>query len=343
MRKSTLWTFACLVGLLALVAASSPKPGYHLVQRIAVGGEGGWDYMLVDEGARRLYVTHGTRVVVLDADTGAVVGEIPDTSGVHGVALAPDLGRGFTSNGRSSTITIFDMKTLKPLSEVKSTGENPDAILYDPATRHVFAFNGRGRNATAIDAATGTVVGTLALDGKPEFAVSDGKGHIFSNLEDRSQIAVIDSRKLAVEKRWELAPCEEPSGMAFDRKRGRLFVGCANKMMAMVDTDSGRVVATVPIGEGVDANAFDPESDLAFASCGDGTVTAAHEDSSNKLTVVEVVPTQARSRTMALDGKTHRLFLAGAKFGAAPPPTADQPRPRPPMEPGSFEVLVLAR
>jgi DNA-binding beta-propeller fold protein YncE len=232
---------------------------------------------------------------------------------------------------------------LKPLSEVKSTGENPDAILYDPATQHVFAFNGRGRNVTAIDAATGAVVGTLALDGKPEFAVSDGKGRLFSNLEDKSQIAVIDSRKLAVEKRWELAPCEEPSGMAFDRKHGRLFVGCANKMMAMVDTDSGRVVATVPIGEGVDANAFDPESDLAFASCGDGTVTAAHEDSSNKLTVVEVVPTQARSRTMALDGKTHRIFLAAAKLGAPPPPTADQPRPRPAMEPGSFEVLVLGR
>ena len=343
MNKPLLRAAAVLACSLALLAASSPAPGYHLLKRIGVGGEGGWDYLLVDSAARRVYVTHATRVVVLDADTGSVVGEVPDTSGVHGVALVPDLGRGFTSNGRSSTITIFDLKTLKPLSEVKSTGENPDAILYDPASKRVFAFNGRSRNATAIDPATGAVVGTIALDGKPEFGVSDGKGRIFSNLEDRSQIAVIDSRKLAVEKRWDLAPCEEPSGLAFDRKNGRLFVGCSNKMMAMVDSESGRVVGTVPIGEGVDANAFDPESGLAFASCGDGTVTAAHEDSSNKLTVVEVVQTQPRSRTMALDEKTHRLFLAGAKFGPTPAPTAEQPRPRPPILPGSFEVLVLGR
>jgi DNA-binding beta-propeller fold protein YncE len=342
-RPDAIRAAAFLACSLALLGASSPKPGYHVIKKIEIGGEGGWDYLLVDNAARRLYVTHGTRVVVLDADTGKLIGEIPDTAGVHGVALAPELNRGFTSNGRSSTVTIFDLKTLKPVSEVKTTGENPDAILYDPATGRVFAFNGRGRNATVIDAATGAVAGTVALDGKPEFAVSDGKGRIFSNLEDRSQIAVIDSRKLAVEKRWDLAPCEEPSGMAIDRKHGRLFVGCANKMMAMVDSTSGRVVATVPIGEGVDANAFDSTSGLAFASCGDGTLTVAREDSPDRLTVVETVPTQRRSRTMALDEKTNNVFLAAARFGAAPSPTADQPRPRPPMVPDSFEVLVVGK
>ncbi len=324
-------------------APPAEKPAYHLVRKIAAGGDGGWDYLTLDAAARRLYVTHGTRVLVFDADRGAAVGEIPDTAGVHGVALAQELGRGFTSTGRSSTVTIFDSKSLKILSEVKTTGENPDAILYDSASRRVFTFNGRGANATAIDAADGRVLGTVALGGKPEFAASDAKGRVFVNIEDKSLVAVIDAQKLAVEKRWPLAPCEEPSGMAIDREHGRLFIGCRNRMMAAVDTESGRVVTTVPIGAGVDANAFEPATGLAFASCGDGTLTVAHEDSPDRLTVVQTVETQRGARTMALDEKTHDVFLATAEFGPPPSPTADQPHPRPAIVPGSFVVLVFGR
>jgi DNA-binding beta-propeller fold protein YncE len=327
----------------AVAKAPAPPPGYHLVKKMTVGGEGGWDYLTVDSAARRLYVSRSTRVLVFDADTGASVGEIPNTAGVHGVALVPEIDRGFTSNGRASTVTVFELKSLKTVSEVPTTGDNPDAILYDPASRRVFTFNGRGANTTAIDAAASKVAGTVKLDGKPEFAVADGAGRIFVNIEDKSVIDVLDSRKLSVEQRWPLAPCEEPSGMAFDAKHQRLFVGCANKMMAVVDAGNGRVVTTVPIGEGVDANAFDPATDLAYASCGDGTLTVAHEDSPDRLSVVEKVPTQRSARTMALDGKTGRVFLAAAEFGRPPSPTPEQPRPRPVMVPGSFVVLVFGR
>jgi DNA-binding beta-propeller fold protein YncE len=323
--------------------AAHPPDGYHLLKKFAVGGDGGWDYLVVDPSARRLYVTHSTRVVVFDVDSGERVGEISDTPGVHGVALAPELHRGFTSNGRSSTVTVFDLTTLKTLSQIKTTGENPDAILYDAGSRRVFTFNGRSANATAIDAPSGTVAGTVALDGKPEFAVADGKGRIFLNIEDKSVIDVIDPQKLSVEKRWPLAPCEEPSGMAIDPQRRRLFVGCRNRMMAVVDADRGEVVTTVPIGEGVDGNAFDPESGLAFASCGDGTLTVAHEDSPDKLTVVQKVETQRSARTMALDPKTHSVFLAAAQFGPARSATPDQPRARPVIVPGSFGVLVFGK
>jgi DNA-binding beta-propeller fold protein YncE len=281
--------------------------------------------------------------MVLDADKGNVVGEIPDTEGVHGVAIAADLGRGFTSNGRSSTVTIFDSKTLKPLGRIKSTGENPDAILYDSSSHRVFAFNGRTSNATAIDAKTGEVAGTIALAGKPEFAADDGQGRVFVNIEDKSEVAVLDPKTLRVEARWKLAPCEEPSGMAIDRKNGRLFVGCSNQMMAMLDTANGRVVATVPIGKGVDANAFDPETGLAYASTGEGKLTIAHEDAPDRLTLVQDVATQRGARTMALDARTHHAFLVTADFGPPPAPTPDQPRPRPAILPGTFVILEVGR
>ncbi|MDQ2970182.1 MAG: YncE family protein [Acidobacteriota bacterium] len=341
-HRVTLLSLACALASLGSMALGADPPKYHVARKIEVGGEGGWDYLIVDSAARRLYVSRSTRVIVLDADTGSVVGEIPNTEGVHGIAIAPELGRGFTSNGRASTITIFDLKTLKTLGDpVKSTGENPDAILYDPASRRVFAFNGRTGNATAIDAATGQVAGTVVLEGRPEFATSDGAGRIFVNLEDKSAIAVIDSRKLTVEKRWPLAPCEEPSGMAMDREHKRLFVGCSNKLMAVVDFSSGKVVATVPIGEGVDANAYDPKTGLAFSSNGDGTLTIARADGKDKYVVAQTVETQKRGKTMALDEKTHRVFVPAAQFGPPPPPTTQTPRPRPSMVPGSFVILVL--
>jgi DNA-binding beta-propeller fold protein YncE len=320
----------------------SSDSGYHVTKKVKVGGEGFWDYLNVDSDARRLYISRGTHVMVLDADSLESVGDIPDTQGVHGIALAPELGRGFTSNGRANSVTIFDLKTLKALGEVK-TGQNPDAIIYDPASRRVFTFNGRSGDSTAIDAASGTVARTIALDGRPEFAVADGKGHVYANLEDKSMVVAIDSQKLTVESRWSLAPGEEPSGMAMDRDHRRLYSGCHNKMMAVMDADNGKVVATPSIGEGVDANAFDPGTSLAFSSNGDGTLTVVHQDSPDKYTVLDNVPTQRGARTMALDLKTHNVYLVAAEFGPRPTPTADQPRPRPSIVPGSFTVLVVGR
>jgi DNA-binding beta-propeller fold protein YncE len=333
-----LW--ACLLALPAGVGLSDS--GYHVTKKLKVGGEGFWDYLNVDSDARRLYISRGTHVMVLDADTLEPVGDIPDTQGVHGIALAPEVGRGFTSNGRANSVTIFDLKTLKVLGEVK-TGQNPDAIVYDRASRRVFTFNGRSGDSTAIDAAGGTVAGTIVLGGRPEFAVADGKGRVYANLEDKSMVVAIDSQKLTVDSRWPLAPGEEPSGMAMDRDHRRLFSGCHNKMMVVMDADSGKVVATPAIGEGVDANAFDPGTGLAFSSNGDGTLTVVHEDSPDKYTVLDNVPTQRGARTMALDLKTHNVYLVTAEFGPRPEPTADQPRPRPPMVPGSFTVLVVGR
>jgi outer membrane protein assembly factor BamB len=322
--------------------AAAPAAGhYRLLRKLPLGGEGGWDYLTLDSAARRLYVPRGTRVVVLDVDSGSVVGEVPGTEGVHGVALAPDLHRGFTSNGRSSTVTIFDTGTLASLGTVKATGDNPDAILYDPASRRVFTFNGRGKNATAIDAASGTVAGTIPLGGKPEFAAADGKGRVFVNIQDTHEVVAIDSREMRVQNRWPIAGCEEPTGLAMDAARRRLFSVCRNKTMAVLDADAGRLVASLPIGEGVDASAYDPGTALAFASNGDGTLTIVKQDGPDLYHVVETSATQRGARTMALDEKTHQVFLAAAEFATPPPATAEQPRPRAPMVPNSFTILVL--
>lgn len=324
-------------------AAKSGPSGYRVAKEIPVGGEGGWDYLTVDSAARRLYVSHATKVVVLDADNGKVVGSISDLSGVHGIAVAHELGRGFISNGRSSKITIFDLKTLKTLGEVKSTGENPDAILYDAASEQVFAFNGRTGNATVLEAKTGNVAGTIALGGKPEFATSDLLGRVFVNIEDRSEVVALGAKDLTVKAHWPLAPCEEPSGMAIDRKHHRLLIGCSNKMAAVVDYDSGKVVTTVPIGDGVDANGFDPATDLGFSSNGDGTLTVIREETPDKFTVVENVETRRGARTMALDEKTHTIFLPTAKFGPPPAATKEQPHPRPAILPDTFTLLVVSK
>ena len=330
--------------LLAVTAVLAAGSGYHLLKKIPLGGEGvGWDYLACDEAARRLYISRATRVIVLDADQGSVVGEIPNTPGVHGIALAPELGRGFTSNGAASNVTIFDLKTLKVLGQTKTTGDNPDAIVYDPDSRRVFTFNGRSNNSTAMDAATGAVAGTVALDGRPEFAVADGRGRIYVNLEDKGEELAIDSHALKVVGRWKMAPCEEPSGLAMDREHRRLFAGCDNQLMTVMDADSGKVIATLPIGRGVDANAFDPGTQLAFSSNGDGTLTVVHEDSPEKFTVLENVPTQRGARTMALDLKTHHVFLVTAGFGPPPAPTAERPHPWPTILPDTFVVLLFGR
>jgi DNA-binding beta-propeller fold protein YncE len=342
-RKFALLITASSLVFAALVPAAAGQ-GYHVTNTYKVGGDGGWDYLNADASARRLYVSRGTHVIVLDLDSGKTVGDIPDTQGVHGIALAPDLGRGFTSNGRENTVTIFDIQSLKPIGEKVKVGENPDAILYDPATKRVFTFNGRSHDATAVDGATGKVLGTIKLDGKPEFAASDAKGTVFVNIEDKSELTAIDANKLEVKNTWPLAPCKEPSGLAIDRKNRRLFSGCDNKMMAVVDADSGKVVATPAIGEGVDATAYDEGSGLAFASCGeDGVLTVVKQESADKYSVAENVPTQKSARTMALDTKTHNVYTVAAKFGPRPAPTPQNPRGWPPVLPDSFVVLVVSK
>jgi DNA-binding beta-propeller fold protein YncE len=329
------------VAVLVSASQSATSPGYKVTNTYKIGGEGGWDYLIADAAARRLYISRATHVIVLDLDSGKPVGEIADTPGVHGIALAPELGRGFVSNGREGTVSIFDLKTLATINKVK-VGQNPDAILYDPATKRVFTFNGASHDATALDAAKGTVLGTIKLDGKPEFAASDGKGEIFANIEDKSELVAIDPAKLEVKATWPLAPCESPTGLSMDRKNRRLFVGCDNKMMAIVNADTGKVVATPATGDGVDATTFDDSTGLAFASAGEGVLTVVHEDSPDQFSVAENVPTQKGARTMALDAKTHNILLVTAKLGPAPAPTPENPHARPSVLPDTFVVLVVS-
>lgn len=334
-----------LFGLLALMplcaAQAAGTPNYHITHQVALPGDEGWDYLTFDQAGHRLFVSHGSRVLVLDADKLTVSGEIPDTPGVHGIALAADLNRGFVSAGRAGTVVVFDLKTLARLKAIKVTGENPDSIIYDPATHRVFTFNGRGRNVTAIDARTDEVVGTVDVDAKPEFAVTDGKGRVYVNLEDKNSLAVLDPQKVAVLSRWPLAGCEEPSGLALDAAHGRLLPVCGNKVMAVVDAASGKMLGTAPIGAGVDAAAFDPGTGRAFASCGEGVLTVVQIGSGGRPEVVQSAATQRGARTMALDLETHRVFLVTADFAPPPPASASQPHPRPSIVPGSVRLLVL--
>src|SRR6266481_4290089 len=341
MRKQILFALVIACALGTSVKAFAPAK-YEVKQKYVLGGDGGWDYLTFDASGKRLFISRGTRVMVVDPYKGSVLGEIPDTTGVHGIALAQDLGKGYTSNGRDNSITVFDLKTLKTTGKIKIEAENPDAIIYDGASQRVFAFNGRSNNATVIDATRDSVVGNIPLDGKPEFAVADGKGVVFVNSEDKNEITSIDAKKAAVIKSFPLAPCDEPSGLAMDLKSRRLFAGCHNQMMAVVNADTGKVVATPAIGQGVDANAFDPETKLAFASNGDGTLTVVHEDSPDKFSVVENAATQRSARTMALDTTNHDVYLVAAEIEEAPPAKEGE-RPRRSMKPGTFTLLVVGK
>jgi DNA-binding beta-propeller fold protein YncE len=318
---------------IAVCRADGP---YHLIKEIPVGGDGGWDYLTVDSAGQRLYVSHANKVVVIDLAKDQVVGEITNTPGVHGLAPAPELGRGFVSCGRENKAAIVDLKTLQTLSKV-DTSTNPDAMLYEPGRKEVYMFNGRSQSATVISADAGKVVVTIPLGGKPEFAAADpAAGRVYNNIEDKNEVAVIDTKSHQVVTNWPIAPGEEASGMAIDLKNHRLFLGCGgSKTMVMMDSTDGKILATVPIGEGVDANAFDPGTQLALASCGNGTITIAHEDTPDKLTVVQILETQRGSRTMALDPKTHKIYLAAAKFEA---PAEGQRRGK--IIPDSFKILV---
>lgn len=344
MRKLIL-SLAVLTCVFAFVLPSLAQNQYQLKQKYTISGDGGWDYLTYDPAGKRLFISRGTRVQVVDPAKGSLITEIPGTTGVHGIALAQELGKGFTSNGGENTVTVFDLKTLKETTKIKlpDDAKNPDAILYDAATKRVFTFNGRSKNATVIDATKDSVISNIPLDGKPEFAAADGKGMVYVNIEDKSELTSIDAKKAAVAATWPLTGCEEPSGLAMDQKNRVTFSGCGNKVMAVTNVDTGKVIATVPIGEGVDANGFDPETALAFSSNGDGTLTVVHEEGSGKFSVLQNAATQRRARTMALDTNNHDVYLVTAEFEDAPPPAPGQPRQRPAMKPGTFTLLVMGR
>jgi hypothetical protein len=333
MKKIALLLLLFGAGLAVARVLLSP---YHLLARYKLGGEGGWDYLTFDAAGNRLFIARATRVMVVDPDTGKLITEIPDTRGVHGVALAGDLGKGFISDGGDDAVTIFDLKTLKTLDKI-AVGKGPDAILYDAASRRVFTMNGHGHDSTVLDAAAGKVVGTIPLNGKPEFAVSDGQGKAYVNLEDKNEVAVLDTNRLSVLTRWPLAPCESPSGLAIDQAHRRLFAGCANQLMAVVNADSGKLIVTLPIGEGVDAAGFDPGTMSAFASNGkSGTLTLVREITPDKFMVVSNLETAKNARTLAVDPVKHRVFLVTAEL--EPP---KNPGERRHVVPETFEVLVL--
>jgi len=323
-------------------AAQAGGSGYHLVKRYKLGGEGGWDYLLMDSPSHRLFISRGTRVMVVNTNDGTVIGEIPGLHRSHGIALAPEFGKGFASDGEPGSVVVFDYQTLKVIDTVK-TDNDSDGIIYDRGTKRVFTMNGDAGTSTAIDARTGRVVGTFPLGGKPEFAAADGKGHVFANLVDKSEMVRIDAEGLKVEQTWPLEPCRSPSGLAIDAANERLFPGCHNGVMGFVDGNSGKVLGTVPIGTGVDANRFDPGTGFAFASCGDGTITVAHEDSPGQLTEVEKITTQRGARTMAIDLETHAIYTVTADFGPPPAPTTEHPHARPAILPDTFTLLVYSR
>jgi DNA-binding beta-propeller fold protein YncE len=284
------------------------SPGYKIIDRIMIGGDPKWDYLSVDTSMHRLYVSHSSEVDIIDIQKDSLIGKITDLNSVHGIAFAPEYSRGFISNGKDNSVTIFDLQTMRTIYRTNTTGDDPDAIVYDPFTRRIFTFNGHSSNATAIDAETGDVVGTIKLDGAPEFAVSDFRGRMFVNLEEENSIDVLNPQTLEVIAKWPLSPCATPTGMAIDRKHNRLFVSGRNKIMAVVDADSGKVIATFPIGAGVDACAFDPAAGLVFCSNGDGTITEVKENSPNDFTLVGSIGTLSKAKTMALDETSHHIY-----------------------------------
>lgn len=335
----------CMAPLIAPIAAGAADGAkVEVLQRWKLGGEGGWDYLLADPAKDRVFISRGTRVDVMSSESGKLIGSIPDTQGVHGIALAPHLNRGYTSNGRANSVTMFDLETLKVIQETEIPGRNPDAILFEPAAKHVFTFNGASKDVTVLDGSSLAVVATIAVPDKPEFAADDGRGRIFVNIESEpGQIAVIDSVKLAVKGIWALPGCNSPSGLAIDNTHHRLFSVCDGKVMAVTDSVSGKQVALVPIGGHPDAAAYDEKRGIVYSSNGEGTLSVIHQDSADHYSVAGTVPTQSGARTMALDGNTGKVYLVTADFGPAPAATTAQPHPRPVPIADSFVVLVVGK
>ena len=327
-----------LLPLLAMTFSAHAE--YHLADTIHVGGDGGWDYLEPDPIARRLYVTHKDHVVVIDMDSLKVVGDVPDSPGMGGVAIARDLNRGFTANGAEDMVGVFELDTLKPITKWKATGKRPNQIAYEPTTHRVFSFNSTGRNVTVFDAKSGKVLATLDVDGRTEFYAMDGKGMIYDSLEDKATVIAIDAKAMKVVATYPLAPNQEPAGTTMDPQTRRIFVACHSKSFLVLNADTGKILASFPIGEGNDAAKFDPGLRFAFASNGDGTLSIVHEDTAEKFSLVQTVKTEPGARTMAVDSKTHRVFLPSADF-VTPAPSAENPKPRRTMVPGSFRVLVF--
>jgi len=333
-------TLVCGGFLLCAVVLPLTSQSYHVARSYTLGGDGGWDYLALDTVGHRLFIAHQDRITVVDPDSGKVLGEIPGLNRAHGVAFAYEAGHGFATSGADSTVTMFDLKSLRVLGHTMVAPDD-DAVLYDPATKRIFTFNGDAHSASVIDAVSGRRVGDIDLGAGPEFGVAAGDGKLFVNLEDKGAVAEIDAAALRVKRQWSLAPCESPTGLAIDRAHHLLFSGCRNKVMAISDATTGALVTTVPIGQGVDACRFDPATQLAFASNGDGTLTVVREETPAKFTVVANIATKRGARTMELDLKTHRVFTATADFGPLPAATAEHPRPRPSVVPGTFTLLVL--
>ena len=327
----TIGIIALSIGTSALIAQSN----YRIANKIPVTGNGSWDYLNVDEINGVIFVSHATVAQAVDIKTGKLVGTIPDTKGIHGIAIANDLNKGFTSNGRDSSVTIFNLKTFEVITKVQVTGQNPDAILYDPFSQKVFTCNGRSNNSTVIDAKTNKVVATIPLDGRPEFSVTDGKGKIFINIEDKSLINVINSTTLKVEQHWSIAPGDGPSGLALDNETHRLFSVCSNKLMVVIDAGTGKIVTTLPIGDRCDGVAFDPGKKCAYSSNGEGSITVVQEENAGSFKVLETVPTLPGAKTIVINKSTHHLYLTTAEYESAPTAT----NRRPAVKPNSFQIL----
>ena len=337
-RRAVKNHLALIILGVAILAPAASVGNYHLAKEIPISGDGSWDYLTVDPDGRRLYVSHQTQVEVLDLDSEQFAGKVTDLNGVHGIAIASKLGRGFITNGLSSTVTIFDLKTLKHLGEVPA-GKSPDGVLYDSVSGRVFAFNHHGDNVTVFGASDGKVADTIELGGEPEFPVNDEKGGVWVNLEDKSTLVRLDAQSLKVISRWPTAPCEAPSSMAIDREHRRLFIGCNNQLMAVADADSGKIITTVPIGPHVDATAFEAATGLIF-NANNGSVTIIHQDSPDLYSTVETVTTKPKANTLAIDPKTHKVYLPSANV-TVPPATPENPRPAVLRAPGTFKILVL--
>jgi YVTN family beta-propeller protein len=328
-----------MAGLAVMPAVAMHGQKYEVKTRRTIGGEGGWDYLVADPAAHRLYVTHGPRVEVLDTATGKVVGALTGLKGTHGVALDPEGRFAYVSDGQANAVVVFDRNTLAQVASIPA-GTNPDGIVYEPVTKSIWAFNGRSKNVTVIDTNTKTVVATIALPGKPEFPQADGTGMVFDNIEDKNEIVKLDAKAKTLVGEWPLAGCDSPSGMAIDRMGHRLFSVCDGKKMAIVEYTSGKVVATPAIGDGPDAAGYDAATGVAFSSNGDGTLTVV-DAKGGRYGVVQTVTTQAGARTMAFDAGTGKVYLVTAKMGPKPAATAQVPRPRASVLPGTFEVIVV--
>jgi len=336
-KLACFWSFLMVMSAMVLLAQPS---SYKILNKIHLDGDGGWDYLTVDELTNRLFVSHNTQVQVVDLSTGKVTGIVPNLKGVHGIAIANDINKAFISCGRDSSVVVIDLTTLKFIAKIKVTGANPDAILYDPYSHNVFTFNGRSANATIIDAKTHAIVATLPLGGKPEFSVTDERGKIFVNIEDKNLVCEINANSLRVEQMWPIAPGEEPTGLAMDKINHRLF-SVTDKLMVVLDSETGKIVARVAIGANVDGVAFDPVKKRAYSSNGEGTVTVVEEITENDFRVVETIPTRRGARTIAINNKTHRIYLPTAEFGATPKPTQENPHPRPSINPGTFIIIEV--